>query len=33
MRLEGQGYTERVDKRTWMLVVIPPKKVLKAARA
>jgi hypothetical protein len=32
-RLEGDGYTERVDKRTWTLVVIPPKKVLKAARA
>jgi hypothetical protein len=32
-RLEADGYTERVDRRTWTLVVIPPKKVLKAARA
>ena len=31
-RLEA-GYAEREDKRTWHLLVIPPKKVLKAARA
>jgi len=32
-RLEQQGYAEREDKRHWRLIVIPPKKVLKAARA
>jgi hypothetical protein len=32
-RLESKGFAERVDKRTWRLVVIPPKKALKAARA
>jgi hypothetical protein len=32
-RLEALGYTEREDKRTWNLLVIPPKKVLKGARA
>jgi hypothetical protein len=32
-RLETQGYTEREDRRHWRLIVIPPKKVLKAARA
>jgi hypothetical protein len=32
-RLEQQGYAEREDKRHWRLLVIPPKKVLKAARA
>lgn len=32
-RLEPLGYTERESKRTWHMVVIPPKKVLKAARA
>ena len=32
-RLETMGYAEREDKRHWQLVVIPPKKVLKAARA
>ena len=32
-RLETLGYAEREDKRHWRLVVIPPKKVLKAARA
>jgi hypothetical protein len=32
-RLEALGYTERADKRTWHLIVIPPKKVLKGARA
>jgi hypothetical protein len=32
-RLEQAGYAERESKRTWTLIVIPPKKVLKAARA
>ena len=32
-RLENAGYAERQDKRTWTLLVIPPKKALKAARA
>jgi hypothetical protein len=32
-RLETMGYAEREDRRHWRLVVIPPKKVLKAARA
>ena len=32
-RLETMGYAEREDRRQWRLVVIPPKKVLKAARA
>jgi hypothetical protein len=32
-RLEQLGYAERETKREWRLVVIPPKKVLKAARA
>ena len=32
-RLETMGYAERVDKRTWQLVVLPPKKALRAARA
>jgi hypothetical protein len=32
-RLETMGYAEREDRRVWRLVVIPPKKVLKAARA
>ena len=32
-RLDTLGYAEREDKRHWRLVVIPPKKVLKAARA
>jgi hypothetical protein len=32
-RLEALGFTEREDKRTWHVVVIPPKKVLKGARA
>jgi hypothetical protein len=32
-RLEQQGYAEREDKRHWRLIVVPPKKVLKAARA
>jgi hypothetical protein len=27
------GYAEREDRRTCQLIVIPPKKVLKAARA
>jgi hypothetical protein len=27
------GYAEREDRRTWQIIVIPPKKVLKAARA
>ena len=32
-RLEKLGYAEREDRRTCQLIVIPPKKVLKAARA
>ena len=32
-RLEREGYAVREDKREWRLLVIPPKKVLKAARA
>jgi hypothetical protein len=32
-RLESAGYAEREGKREWRLLVIPPKKVLKAARA
>jgi hypothetical protein len=32
-RLENAGYVERESKREWRLLVIPPKKVLKAARA
>jgi hypothetical protein len=32
-RLEKLGYAERHDKRHWSLVVIPPKRVLAAARA
>ena len=32
-RLEQAGYAERETKREWRLLVIPPKKVLKAARA
>ncbi len=32
-RLEQAGYAQREDKREWRLLVIPPKKVLKAARA
>ena len=32
-RLENAGYAERHDKHTWTLLVIPPKKALKAARA
>jgi hypothetical protein len=32
-RLEKLGYAERHDKRQWSLVVIPPKRVLTAARA
>ncbi len=31
-RLEKAGYAERDAKRQWTLVVIPPKKVLAAAR-
>ena len=32
-RLETIGYAEREDRRNGRLIVIPPKKVLKAARA
>ena len=32
-RLGKLGYAEREDRRTCQLIVIPPKKVLKAARA
>ncbi len=32
-RLEKQGYTERLSKRNWVMVEMPPKKTLKAARA
>jgi hypothetical protein len=32
-RLEAEGYVERESRRRWRLVVVPPKKVLKAARA
>jgi len=32
-RLEALGYTQREDKRTWHMIVIPPKKVFRAARA
>ena len=32
-RLGKLGYAEREDRRTWQIIVIPPKKVLKAARA
>jgi hypothetical protein len=32
-RLEQLGYAERQDSGGWQLIVIPPKKVLKAARA
>jgi hypothetical protein len=32
-RLEKLGYAERQAKRQWTLVVIPPKRVLAAARA
>lgn len=32
-RLEQLGYAEREDKRHWRLIVVPPKKALKAARA
>jgi hypothetical protein len=31
--LEKLGYAEREDRRTWQIIVIPPKMVLKAARA
>jgi hypothetical protein len=31
--LEKVGYAEREDRRAWQIIVIPPKKVLKAARA
>lgn len=30
---EKLGYAEREDRRTWQLIVIPPTRVLKAARA
>jgi hypothetical protein len=32
-RLEKLGYAERHSKRQWSLIVIPPKRVLAAARA
>jgi hypothetical protein len=32
-RLEQAGYAVREDKREWRLLVIPPTKALKAARA
>ena len=32
-RLGKLGYAEREDRRTWQIIVMSPKKVLKAARA
>jgi hypothetical protein len=32
-RLGKLGYAEREDRRTWQLIVIPPKKLLNAAHA
>ena len=32
-RLEQAGYAERLDKRTWVMVDVVPKKQLKLARA
>jgi hypothetical protein len=31
-RLEKAGYTERLGRRTWLLVAKPPKRELRAAR-
>jgi hypothetical protein len=32
-RLEQAGYLERIDKRTWTVIEVVPKKQLKLARA
>jgi hypothetical protein len=32
-RLEAGGYVERESKRRWVVLAVPPKKALKAARA
>jgi hypothetical protein len=32
-RLAAEGYLERQSKRRWVVVTMPPKKAMKAARA